>query len=410
MNIKENMIISYKKTFRNKKNIYHCITVSFCVIVLISIFIFNKNVSNFINASENSNIEFRTISIPPKNYEEDFGLSEIQNIKHIDFVYNSLYSRVTIDSNLKTNKVDGMINLKVTSDRYLEQIVGKKILTNTDSGNIICPKNFYPDSNAIDLKINEKEMLNGDNLIGKNITVNYFTRKLEGSIIIRDEEIEQKFKVIGTFDSETIMEPNNTCFISYNDMKNLLDKKILKEVNKNSYYWYAIVDDVHNVDKVKQELSNHNFGILNNETKIDDEQVDLINNILAFITILTIIALITITILYSNKKLELESYNIGVLRALGYKKKEISKSYLIEECVTNIITLLIGTIFTIILFYVLYFSILKNFNYIGFTVKLDFMSFIYSYLIIILTNFISSYIVINRKIKKNIIKLIGDKA
>lgn len=410
MNIKETVDISYKKIWRNKQLLYHCLAVSFCVIVLIAIFIFNNNVSRFINASENSNIEFRTLSIPPKSYEKDFGLSEIQNINHVEYVYNSLYGRTTIDTDLKTDKVDGMINLKITSDNYLEQLVGKNVLKNTDSGVIICPKNFYPDSNVIDLKINEKEMLNGNDFIGKDITVNYFTRKLKGSIIIKDEEIEQKFKVIGTYDSKSIMEANNTCFISYNDMKALLDKKILKEINKNSYYWYAIVDDINNMDPVKKELLNHNFGILNNETQIDDEQVDFINTILLFITALTIISLIIISILYSNKKLELESYNIGMLRALGYKKKEISKVYMIEDFVTSVVISLIGTIFTIILFYVLYFSILKNFNYIGFKVKLNLMSFIYSYIIIIFTNFISSYIVINRKTKKNIIKLIGDKA
>ncbi len=409
MNIKENIVTSLKKLLRNKKNIYHRITVSICVIVLIGVFLFYNNMQRFINASENSNIEFRTLSVPRDKGEKDLGLSKIQNIEHIEFVYNSLYSQNTLDSNLKNEKVDGMITLKVTSDAQLKKLTGKELLKNTDSGGIICPKNFYPDSNVGDLKINEKEMIDGDTLIGKEIKVNYFTRKLHSSIIVRDEEIEQTFKVLGTYNSKSIMEINNVCFVSYKDMIELLDRKIMMEINKSSYYWYVIVDDLNNVELVKAELKKIGMGTSNNQTSIDNNQVRTIKQMLIFIVVASVIALVSITTLYTSKKLEQESYNIGLLRALGYKQKEISKSYLIENLVNSIIIIMIGSLLTALLFALLYIFIFRYFNYIGFTVKLDIMSFLLSFIIIMIMDLITSYIIINIKVRKNITELIGEK-
>lgn len=410
MNTKESIITSFKKLLRNKKNIYHCITVSFCVIILIAVFLFYNNMQKFINASENSNIEFRTLSVPRDKTEEDLGLSKIENIDHVEFVYNSFYSAATLDSNLKNDTVDGMITLKVTSDAQLKKLVGKEVLKNIDSGGMICPKNFYPDSDVVDLKINEKEMLDGDSLIGKDITVNYFTRKLYGSIWTRDEEIEQSFNVLGTYNSEDVMESNNVCYISYNDMVELLDKKISAEVNRTAYYWYVIVDDLNNIEYVQTELNKVGMGTITGETSIDDAEVRIINQMLIFIVVATVIALVSITTLYTSKKLEQESYNIGLLRALGYKRKEIRKSYLIENLVNSTITVAIGSILTILLFIVLYIFIFRYFNYIGFTVKLDIISFLLSFIIIIIMDLITSYIIINIKVRKNITKLIGERS
>ncbi|MCX4364159.1 MAG: ABC transporter permease [Bacilli bacterium] len=409
MSFKENIITSFYKLIRNKKNGYHLFVVSVCVVVLIAVLQFNKNLKNFINASENSNIEFRTLNIAPKSTEEDYGFSKLQNIKHVEFVYNSFYSSITIDSDLKNDKVDGMINLRVTSDEYLRQIAGENVIKNTDSGIMICPNRFYPDSNALNLKINEKEIINGNEFVGKDVTVNYFTKRFEGSIIVRDEEVEQKFNVIGTYDSEQAMQPNNVCYIAFNDIKKLLDKKVAKEVNRNSYYWYVIVDEVKNVDKTMEEIKKMGFRIDDNQTQIDEEQVSSINMILLFITILTMVSLVTITAFYTHKKIELESYNIGLLRALGYKKRTIRLSYIIENFVSAFVSLLIGSLLSIIIFIALKMTFLDNLSYIGYSANLDIASYLIAYTVIIIVNLISSAIVISIKINKNIISLIGEK-
>ncbi len=409
MNLKENIITSFYKLMRNKKNGYHLVVVSICVFILIAILLFNNNLKKFISASENSNIEFRTLNIAPKSTEEDYGFSELQNIKYVEFVYNSFYSSVTIDSDLKNDKVDGMINLRVTSDEYLRQITGENVIKNTDSGKMICPNKFYPDSDAMSLKINEKEIIDGNKIIGKDVTVNYFTKRFEGSIIVRDEEVEQKFKVIGTYDSEQAMQPNNVCYIAFNDIKKLLDKKVAKEVNRNSYYWYVIVDEVKNVNKTMEEIKKKGFRIDENQTQIDEEQLSAIKMILLFITILTIASLAAITAFYTHKKIELDSYNIGLLRALGYKKRTIRLSYITENIVSAFISILIGSLLSIIIFIFLKLTFLDNLNYIGYSANLDITSYVITYTVIILVNLISSTIVISIKINKNIVSLIGEK-
>lgn len=409
MNIKESIITSLKKLLRNKKNVYHCLTVSICVIVLIGVFLFYNNMQRFINASENANIESRTLSVPRDKGEADLGLSKVKNVDHVEYVYNSLYGETTIDSNLKNENVDGMITLKVTSDTQLRKLTGKEVLKNTDSGGIVCPKNFYPDSNVVDLKINEKAMLDGDSLIGKDVTVNYFTRKLHSSIIVREEDVEQTFKIIGTYNSEDIMEANNVCYISYKDMVELLDKKIIAEINRNSYYWSVIVDDVNNIENVKENLKKIGMGIIPEDSIQEESQLQATNQMIIFIVIATFIAIVLITSLYTSKKLEEESYNIGLLRALGYKRKDICQSYVIENLVNTIIILVMGSILSTIIFIILDVFVFKYFNYIGFTVKLDAMSYLLSFITIIIMDFITSYIIINIKVRKNITELIGEK-
>ncbi len=409
MSLKACIIISLKKIIRNKKNFYNCISICLCTVIFIAVLLFKNNFNRFINQSLNTNIGFRTLSIQPKSAEADLGHAKIGSLEHIEYVYNSLYDRLTVLSNFQNDTYDGYINFNITSPNFLNKITEGQVLEEDDEGVAICPKEFYPDSHVRNLQISDKNIIDGDSLIGQTFTIDYYAYKLEGTIINKEKLIEREYKIIGVYDSTKVMNANNDCYIAPSDMQNILASKLPLEVNKDTYPFMAIVDDVKNVDTTIRELKALGFADIDYKIQIDPQREDFIKQILIFITLLTILGLILINILYVRKKIEQDSYNIGILRVLGYKKSHIQKFYFIDCLVNLLISILMGIILAILLFYLSYFFYLRKFNYLGFDVKMDLMSFVYALLIILIIGILTSIGVITLKIKKQIMTLIGEK-
>lgn len=131
---------------------------------------------------------------------------------------------------------------------------------------------------------------------------------------------------------------------------------INKDVLKNIYSSYnlelkvssinVIVDDVKNVDKVKKSLKQAGFSYSNSSKIIKKifNYCDIISVILIFISgISLIVSSIMISIIMHINVIE-KTKEIGILKSLGLKQKEIKKIFLNESSCIGLFSGLFGVI------------------------------------------------------------------
>ena len=295
-------------------NIYFIFILVVSTILLITSLSFKNNVNDYIEENINRNINFRTMQVSNKKEQEDLGKKELLEIENVIDVYSSAYSTSTVDSSFANEKLDGKIVLTYLPQSTMIHTLTGSSFDNNDKSVAIIPKEFYPDSSIDDLKINEEELINGEKLLGQTLTIKYYTRKFENMKLVNDTEIEKDFTIVGVYDNREFMNLNNQIFVSQKDLNEIVENKIPKSsedgvqiIQTSDYLFNVVVNNVNNVENVKQKMIEKGFTNIQNAAEIDNTMVKTIKLICYIIATISILSMFIIIILYIRKKLIKES-------------------------------------------------------------------------------------------------------
>ncbi len=404
MNYLEYLYFSFKRFKNNKKNLYHLILIIFLNFILLSILAFSTNFLEFINNTITKNIGFRSLNVSPNLDKEDYGLSLISNLKYVKEVYNSKYDSVSVKSSFENNYFDGSIDLNYANINTLpENVIGSKF-SDSDTNVAICPINFYPSSEAYNLIFDNKNILNGYDLLDTDFTVKYYSTKEYGGNLIKDKEYTKIFKIIGLYNSNDLIMPSNSCYISFNDIKEIND--IVLKNNTGIYSFIVVVDKKDNVSKVIKELEDLGFKDSEVRMHLDTTLTDIISLASKIVTFIIILAIVFLTISLIKKRLIDESKYIGILKTHGFMNKSIICIYTLEIFLINLIAYIISLIIFLVFYLILKNTLLSSLIYSGFIVKLFIIIYIISILITILIPVIISILAYNKCARKNTISLV----
>lgn len=407
MNIKSYFKMAILNIFRDKKKVYFVFVMVICTILALGVLNFKSIFYKHISDSINKNIGFRVIDVIPKLDIEDYGKSEIIKIKHIDDIYSSQYGFVYVKSSFANEKLDGSMELIYGETSALPNNIIGETFKKGQKNVAICPIDFYPDISIYDTKINEKNIIDGNTLLGKNFTVKYYSYSFNGNKKTIEAEFTKTFKIVGLYDSKSVMNMGNQCYASFEDIKEIKDKGIISDINTSIYAFSIIVDSSQNVNYVMDKLEELGFTGIRLKNQIDQKLVNTIIISCDVTVTLVLFAVILLAFSYTKKKILGEAKTIGVLRTSGYKKSDVINLYSLEIIIISAFSYIIGTmIFTII------YLILKNFvfhslTYFGIVMSLNVINYIYAFiLIVVITSIIADYYII-KKINLNIVDLIG---
>ena len=269
----------------------------------------------------------------------------------------------------------------------------------------ICPINFYPDSKAYDLFINQNNILKGKDLIGKTFQVSYYSYSYDGNSLIENQKYTKDFKIIGVYDSEKTMNTFNSCYISSKDMIEMKDLSS-SEVEGVYYDFVVVVDNITNVSTVQQKIFELGFLDASIRSDIDQNIVNVIYISCDIIVSLILAVIFALTISYIKKKLINELKFNGILRAQGFSKKQLIKISLIEQFIINLIVYILSIILFIVLFIIVKFII--NYYFIStFTIlPLSLLNFIYIFICLVIFTTCIDFLYIKRYNKKSIVEMV----
>lgn len=385
MKLKDTIKLNLIHIFRNSKNKYYILASVILSTLLLFILNFKTNMYNYINNTIIENVGFRTILIGPNYNYDDYGLNTIKNMNHISYTYSSKYASTSIESSFKNNYFDGIITLMPS------KLIDNNNLSN---GEAICPINFYPSSSADELLVDNSKSLSGRSLLNKTFTIKY-------------NDYLKELKIISLYDSVSTSTIANTCYVSYDLITEIKDYQ--ESSNEGVIYGIiAVVDKKENVTDVLNKLTNLGFDA-SIQLEADTSMFNNINIICNALTIIISLALILIIYFYIKKKIYNDNKNIGILRSIGFNKLSLYLYYLNEILLLSLISFIISVIIFISLFFLIkYIYINKYINKIV-QISLYLKAFLIPIIIIIILPLLATSIMVIKKIRCNIITLIGGK-
>lgn len=393
-----------KKHVLEKRNIIFTIILIFIIIIILCCLSTIKTFLFLKNFYIKNNLSLRTILVKNPDFtEEDFEkINSIDNIElNVEMIFNSQTTSLIKEFN--DGDLEGKITiLPLLSKNDIKIIDGNNL---NNSGEIICPKKFYPYSTlyneAYGEKIISSKIMDGKKILGKTFKI-HSENELNDDLLV---------KVVGTYDGISLNQQLDTCYISMSDFKKVAfpyeridlwyDENNEKHVEQFEYEGRLIrIDKKENVNKVLTKLQKMGFnayisGVV--DTNYYTIMI-LIPTIVIFISLLLAIVIVSSII---KKKILYQQKNLGILKVSGYTNSEIIKNNLCE-------TFLIYT-FSFAIAFIIYYSllnILKYYRFLGeFTLYNIDLNLNYIYVSLIYFIFLFLILLINLKVLKKSLKI-----
>lgn len=395
--------LTIKKLFRNKVNITMIIIFAICSLTLTGALMFEKNYIQMQKDDFDKNVDGRTLLVSPskkiieelsesgfENYEYDY--KSILAIKHIQAVFDSNLETFG-ETTLKNDDYDGYVNFRYGNEYTLPNNIKGEKFSGNDSGVVICPKNFYPDSNDI---TSDSKYIDGETLLNTTFDFTYKDYVTNSKGINRTKT----FKIIGLYDNTVLKEKSNTCFATAKDLQEMYDVE-LAVLNKGALMSInVIVDDIKNLPYVKEELTKLNLRG-SDKLVIDNNAVSGLRVISYTCIVFAIIMIIGITITYMKKRNIMNKKEIGVFSSLGFSSLQIQTIYMVDILVLSAISTIISTILS----FVVYFFILKKYEiyFINalYQPKLYILRYLLAYLVTIIVPLLINYVFTRLSLKNS---------
>lgn len=213
----------------------------------------------------------------------------------------------------------------------------------------IIPQKFYPHTNyEIGYFEDDTQYINGEDLIGEVITVNYHARDFNTNSMEIIETFEYPFKVVGTYDIlPNIFHPYEV-IIPANDLKAILENLENRELGLAENYskvYSIVVNDQKNVPAVISKIEQKGFHARPVATlgPIGDisNLIIISGSILGFIFLIISITNLALTMVKSVKKRTTE---LGLMKAIGYHNQQITTLISFEALIIGISSLTLSLI------------------------------------------------------------------
>lgn len=301
------------------------------------------------------------------------------------------YRTIIYSSQLSNSKLEGAVEIYAANNDTLPEIIEGTNFPDDNGNYIICPQNFYPTSNLENLKYMSKfDSIIISNYLNQDIEFNYTSNFGVNDYI-------ETFKLIGIYKNNNNNLDENICYVQEKTMEEIAINEFSDDLdengNSNIIYqedFVIQVDDISNVEKVKNELIDLNYSYSEMATIYYPFFEDIVNSMNIIIFVLSIISLVVIVIIYI-KQFNEDSHNLLLLSYLGYNYKNISLIYVFSCIIQSILSLVISLFISIIFVSLLLFLVdIFPFVFNKWNICFNYTVVIYILIIIIIALLIST--------------------
>lgn len=373
--------------FKNlKRNILIIIASSIGVIgILISLYV-GSGVKKYINDEIKNNIDPLSFNITEKGknelydikYYSESEISKIKKIKHIkNIVKNVSYSSAYI---IYKNKKYDLVSLSSYTNMNEKNIKKGNILKDND--------------------IVFSEYL--ENNIDGNVIDNYVSLYLLDTSNLEPKMISDDLKVSGIYKNGKIdlLNNSNYAYVKYETLEKIYndyDMKLKPTELKIE------IDNKNNIEYVKKEIKKLGYELSNMQdyTNTIFNYLDIATFIISSFSFISLIVSIIMIITIFNINVLERTKEIGIFRAIGFRKKDIKRIFKTEAILIGFLTGISSSYFSIIISKLIKKVTISKFNVD--LVNVEFKYIIYGLIISIIVCFIGSMYPSNKASKLNIV-------
>lgn len=373
--------------FKNlKRNILIIIASSIGVIgILISLYV-GSGVKKYINDEIKNNIDPLSFNITEKGknelydikYYSESEISKIKKIKHVkNIVKNVSYSSAYI---IYKNKKYDLVSLSSYTNMNEKNIKKGNILKDND--------------------IVFSEYL--ENNIDGNVIDNYVSLYLLDTSNLEPKMISDDLKVSGIYKNGKIdlLNNSNYAYVKYETLEKIYndyDMKLKPTELKIE------IDNKNNIEYVKKEIKKLGYELSNMQdyTNTIFNYLDIATFIISSFSFISLIVSIIMIITIFNINVLERTKEIGIFRAIGFRKKDIKRIFKTEAILIGFLTGISSSYFSIIISKLIKKVTISKFNVD--LVNVEFKYIIYGLIISIIVCFTGSMYPSNKASKLNIV-------
>lgn len=373
--------------FKNlKRNILIIIASSIGVIgILISLYV-GSGVKKYINDEIKNNIDPLSFNITEKGknelydikYYSESEISKIKKIKHVkNIVKNVSYSSAYI---IYKNKKYDLVSLSSYTNMNEKNVKKGNILKDND--------------------IVFSEYL--ENNIDGNVIDNYVSLYLLDTSNLEPKMISDDLKVSGIYKNGKIdlLNNSNYAYVKYETLEKIYndyDMKLKPTELKIE------IDNKNNIEYVKKEIKKLGYELSNMQdyTNTIFDYLDIATFIISSFSFISLIVSIIMIITIFNINVLERTKEIGIFRAIGFRKKDIKRIFKTEAILIGFLTGISSSYFSIIISKLIKKVTISKFNVD--LVNVEFKYIIYGLIISIIVCFAGSMYPSNKASKLNIV-------
>lgn len=405
MKILDYYSLAYMNLKRNKaffiKNIL-LITISVLILMLSSVA--NDSINNVFDRNIKYNISYRSIYVGNSNrIDNETFIENIEEIEHIQKVVEQNSYNVNVDlTKINNEDISGRISLYGANKSISPEIIKGKKIEDNEKNVCIIPKKLY--TGSVEEKIDESKFINGEDLLGKEITISYSKYDYSKEVPEVISVVEENFKIVGIYDVEDNMGQPNECYINFDDVLEI-SNTILENSNFDNEFdpVIAIVDNSENVEQVLTDLKDLNY-YTDLRSKPNETMLVIINILGITISICVLILSLFSIIINSIKTSKDRTTELGLLKALGYTPKNIWKIIVTESFIIGGFSYLLACIISFILYGIINIAINNsNFEIQKLQLIINYIPYIYCLIIAIIVPMFGNVISSIKIVKKSAI-------
>ncbi len=406
MRLKDSINYALKKVLRKKKNIYFIIILAICTSTIIGALYYRATFLNRLRIDLKDIFYNRAVIAWIDGNQDSY--TQILNIPHVTEIYDFNYhSYNVISPTFKNDKYTGNITFKYGSKNTLPRNIEGKSFDKNDTGVAICPKNFYPsiiqNVNYFDSKLflTKNDILNTTFTTKRTKIIRVDGKLVEDGYYIKD------FKIIGVYDQIESDGDVDVCYISGKDSKEIYENTTIALNETNQLSMVVAIDSKDNLKKVNTELIKLGYDTSKfyYVDAISSLNIKFISNIAILITTVSITIL---TVLYISKKSIENNSEVGILKSLGFKNRDIQLINFIEITLIAIISYITGLLIIGLVFLIIN-TVFKNYLIIhNITIYHSLISYLISFLIIVIIPILTNHFYTYKNSKKKTITILKE--
>ena len=204
----------------------------------------------------------------------------------------------------------------------------------------------------------------------------------------------------------------NECYISFDDVYEICDTSEKNSVKADNVVFgesktaFAIIDNPLNVDSVIEEINDLGYSRVMPRSIANTDLVNIVNVVGILVTSVILIIVISNLVISSIKFINEKGYEIGILKAIGYKNKNIRNIIYYENILIGLISYIIAIIISIISIIFFKNNVVEgDYSLEIININLDIIVCIIALIISIIIPLISASISSRKALKKSIVEL-----
>ena len=318
----------FKLAFTNivqtkKRSILVSIGMSIGIAAVILVFCLSGGITNYVNDSLADSMNALQIQVTSSSRIYNSDIEEIKELDGVDYVAEGTYERMNSSYEFGNGRKGTIMLMSTVYDKMDKTFIAGE---NAESGEIII-------SEALAKNVYSNSYSDAESLIGQKLKIVY-------------DGAEQEYTISGVYEDTSDYSSYACVYLNKSDLVTLYE---LADKTYKTTILYVYVTDTSYISAVQESIETFGYSTARDDASVETilGYVDLGTKVLTGFSLISIVVSAIMIFIVTYISVIERTKEIGVLRAVGGRRKDVTRLFILESGMIGAIAGLIAVIFSL---------------------------------------------------------------